>query len=86
MICGMRRTEEGDEVVLVDPAWQAEHPGQQFEFAKREAFEAVSAGQGLLVKRVYSWPTKSAVRTALVHPGVPEAAGTFRTDRHGPCS
>lgn len=53
VICGMRRTEEGDEVVLVDPAWQAEHPGQQFEFAKREAFEAVSAGQGLLVKRVY---------------------------------
>lgn len=23
VICGMRRTEEGDEVVLVDPAWQA---------------------------------------------------------------
>ncbi len=54
VICGMRHAEgEEDQVVLVDPVFQAEHPGQQFQMLTREEFEAVSAGDGLLVKRVY---------------------------------
>jgi len=54
VICGMRHSEEnGDQVVVVDPAFQADHPGQQFQFLSREEFENISAGDGLLVKRIY---------------------------------
>ncbi len=57
VICGIRHVEEEgneyDQVVLVDPAFQADHPGQQFQFLKREEFEEISAGKALLIKRVY---------------------------------
>ena len=54
VICGIRRVEgEPDQVVLVDPAFQTANPGQQFQFLKQEEFEAVSAGNGLLIKRIY---------------------------------
>ena len=53
VICGMRRSGEKEELAVVDPAWQAEHPGQQFQFMSREEFEESSAGRGVLIKRVY---------------------------------
>jgi ATP-binding cassette subfamily B protein len=57
VICGIRQLEEDNpesaEVVLVDPAFQAEYPDQQFQFLKRAEFEEISAGRALLVKRVY---------------------------------
>lgn len=54
VICGLRHAEGEDaKVVLVDPAFQAENPGQQFQFLTQAEFEEISAGTGLLVKRVY---------------------------------
>ncbi|MGF0037753.1 peptidase domain-containing ABC transporter [Victivallis vadensis] len=53
VICGMRRREEGDDLAVVDPAWQAEHPGQQFNFMAQKEFEETSSGSGILLKRVY---------------------------------
>ena len=44
VICGMRRREEGDDLAVVDPAWQAEHPGQQFNFMAQKEFEETSSG------------------------------------------
>lgn len=54
VICGLRHSpEEEAKVVLVDPAFQAENPGQQFQFLTQAEFEEISEGTGLLVKRVY---------------------------------
>ncbi len=54
VLCGVRPGENGDyTVAAVDPFFQAEHPGQQFQFLTRDEYEATSGGRGLLLKRVY---------------------------------
>lgn len=48
VICGMRRTEEGDEVVLVDPAWQAEHRASSSNLRSARRSRRFRPGRGCL--------------------------------------
>ncbi|MCQ2396881.1 MAG: peptidase domain-containing ABC transporter [Lentisphaeria bacterium] len=55
IFCGVKRANENEpyELAMVDPAWQAAHPGEQFNFVNEELFNTEFTGKGLLLKRVY---------------------------------
>ena len=53
LVCGFRKIEETEQVVIIDPAAK-KTPGQQFTFWEREKFEVESAGTAYLIKKVYS--------------------------------
>jgi ATP-binding cassette, subfamily B, bacterial HlyB/CyaB len=53
LVCGFKKTEDEENVVVIDP--EAEKtPGQQFIFWSREQYESECTGKAYLVKRVYS--------------------------------
>ena len=53
VICGMRDKDGITEVVVSDPAYSAEHPGEQFAFYTEEQFNELFNGETLMLKRVY---------------------------------
>ncbi len=54
IICGFRRKkDEAPEMAIIDPAYIAEHPGEQFEFLTQEEYAERFSGKVMLVKRIY---------------------------------
>lgn len=43
-----------EELALVDPGWQLEHPDENFSFAGEDEFKEKFTGRAILLKRVYS--------------------------------
>ncbi len=66
ILCGLRKAsaenaenkdvaaKTGYELAVVDPAWQKEHPMEQFRFVKAEEYAAEFTGESLMLKRVWS--------------------------------
>ncbi|MDD5728821.1 MAG: peptidase domain-containing ABC transporter [Victivallales bacterium] len=53
IVCGFRKTDKPEEVVIINPAAE-KTPGQPFIFWERDKFETECAGTAYLVKKVYS--------------------------------
>ncbi len=66
ILCGLRKAsaenaenkdvaaKTGYELAVVDPAWQKEHPMEQFRFVKAEEYAAEFTSESLMLKRVWS--------------------------------
>jgi ATP-binding cassette subfamily B protein len=53
IVCGLRKTEDEEQLVIIDPAAE-KIPGQPFIFWSRDKFDAECTGTAYLVKKVYS--------------------------------
>ncbi len=53
VLCGMREQDRQQELVVVDPEYQSEHPGEQFSYLRQEQYQQIYTGKGLLLKRQY---------------------------------